>query len=70
MSRARPNRQPDADFPRALCHRHEHDVHDSDASHYEGDHRDACQQERHGTLGRDLRLGNIRRVPSSVASSP
>src|SRR5213595_2374442 len=43
----RPHREPDADLARALGHRHQHDVHDADATHEERHRGDAEEQVHH-----------------------
>src|SRR6266498_5626364 len=40
-------RQPDADFPRTFGHRHQHDIHDADASYDEAHKSDAAEEHRH-----------------------
>ena len=44
-SRCAPMAPADADLPGALRHRHQHDVHDADAAHHQGDGGDAAQHQ-------------------------
>ena len=57
------DRHPDADFARSFRYRHEHDVHDSDASHQQRDAGD-CGQEKGHHFSRTLRrVGKVRLIP-------
>jgi hypothetical protein len=49
-------------IPRAFGDRHQHDVHDPDATHQQRNAGDATQQPRHNPVRLDRRLGDVRQV--------
>src|SRR5690606_16732326 len=58
----RSNGQPNTNFTGALGHRHQHDIHDSDAAHQQTDSGHSRQQGGHHLGGRTHRLSNLTRI--------
>src|SRR5262245_28547232 len=54
-----------ADLPRTLGHRDEHDVHDSDAAHHQRNRSDGREEERHYPARLFLSLQDFRQVAQS-----
>ena len=58
----RSHRHPEPDFARPLGHRHQHDVHDPDATYEERHRRNGGEEVGHDLCGLLLRLEHIREI--------